>query len=290
VTVRQNLVYRISFFFIALIAMCWSITSHAIIVNMISFRLPATAAHSSAMVSVMACHRRVLPISLQAPPRAMRSWHDSQQCRIWGLLQLNSANGALSANATEAPRLTLAATLLTSTTGGATQLGTGNTLVETGLFSLTIPPGPLFSAYGIQFTDAAGAGANQLVQLFVRFNEATGQPQIAYILQDFVANTITTLGTSPLNLSLGADQILFTLSRPNVGDNNFFGSFSYLSGGSIVGGGSFATPGVLFQGENFVRGRFFVAEAIPEPETYAMLLAGLGLLGFVARRRKQQSA
>lgn len=29
---------------------------------------------------------------------------------------------------------------------------------------------------------------------------------------------------------------------------------------------------------------------IPEPETYAMLLAGLGLLGLAARRRKQQSA
>jgi len=29
---------------------------------------------------------------------------------------------------------------------------------------------------------------------------------------------------------------------------------------------------------------------VPEPETYAMMLAGLGLLGFVARRRKQQSA
>ena len=28
--------------------------------------------------------------------------------------------------------------------------------------------------------------------------------------------------------------------------------------------------------------------AIPEPETYAMLLAGLGLMGFIARRRKQR--
>lgn len=33
-----------------------------------------------------------------------------------------------------------------------------------------------------------------------------------------------------------------------------------------------------------------VTAAIPEPETYAMLLAGLGLLGFAARRRKLKEA
>jgi hypothetical protein len=34
----------------------------------------------------------------------------------------------------------------------------------------------------------------------------------------------------------------------------------------------------------------FVFAPVPEPETYAMMLAGLGLLGFAARRRKQQAA
>jgi len=38
------------------------------------------------------------------------------------------------------------------------------------------------------------------------------------------------------------------------------------------------------------RGLNIGVAVIPEPETWAMLLAGLGLLGFAARRKKQQDA
>jgi hypothetical protein len=47
-------------------------------------------------------------------------------------------------------------------------------------------------------------------------------------------------------------------------------------------------PGIL---ESFYLGSvvapdFLIPEAVPEPETYAMLLAGLGLVGFAARRKR----
>jgi hypothetical protein len=44
-------------------------------------------------------------------------------------------------------------------------------------------------------------------------------------------------------------------------------------------------------GGGYASGRFAVSEVapIPEPETYAMMLAGLGLLGLMSRRRQRQT-
>jgi len=50
----------------------------------------------------------------------------------------------------------------------------------------------------------------------------------------------------------------------------------------LYGGGDFDYDDHMFSFTN--------VNAIPEPETYAMLLAGLGLLGFAARRRKLKQA
>lgn len=40
---------------------------------------------------------------------------------------------------------------------------------------------------------------------------------------------------------------------------------------------------------DYMVGVKFVSAPVPEPEIYAMLLAGLGLIGFTARRRKQNT-
>ena len=93
--------------------------------------------------------------------------------------------------------------------------------------------------------------------------------------------------------------VLFTTS--SLGSfSSFFGSASQVNmywagrhyGSDIVPGessseffwlGPLASDFIAFTYEGGVL-------AVPEPETYAMLLAGLGMLGFMARRRKQQAA
>jgi PEP-CTERM motif-containing protein len=49
------------------------------------------------------------------------------------------------------------------------------------------------------------------------------------------------------------------------------------------GGGSSYTPGTYAQDQLYLT-------PVPEPETYAMMLAGLGLMGFIARRRMGRDA
>jgi hypothetical protein len=89
----------------------------------------------------------------------------------------------------------------------------------------------------------------------------------------FNPNSFLITRTSPfaqpyLNLS-------FVNSLDHVGTNTL------KTGGPVTGSWECTNCGAV----RGVTGGF--AQAVPEPETYAMMMAGLGLLAFVARRRKQ---
>ena len=76
------------------------------------------------------------------------------------------------------------------------------------------------------------------------------------------------------------DAVLRTSVTP--GGNSLALTWSASSAGNYyvaVGGLSNGTQGGIYNGAISVT-------AVPEPETYAMMLAGLGALGFLARRRR----
>jgi len=84
---------------------------------------------------------------------------------------------------------------------------------------------------------------------------------------------------------------VFDSSDTSLGRTEFFIEASFTGMETL----SLSTPGIsyaIFGAIDVVNGSSVYADnftitPIPEPETYAMLLAGLGLLGFTARRRKQ---
>jgi hypothetical protein len=81
----------------------------------------------------------------------------------------------------------------------------------------------------------------------------------------------TSNGTFTLN---GGGDVIAYLTFSSSGGYGTISSLTYNYDGT-TGNGNTDLPNV---------------PAVPEPETYAMMLAGLGLVGAIARRRKQNSA
>ena len=76
------------------------------------------------------------------------------------------------------------------------------------------------------------------------------------------------------------DPLNFTVHNATISE------FNHLSSGGT--GAYFAADVLNLSGNTGAIGA--TVAAVPEPETYAMLLSGLGLIGFVARRRQQPAS
>ncbi len=178
-------------------------------------------------------------------------------------------------------------------------------------------------------TDFGGSSTNHSFSLLLNttgYNHAGSNPTLAYLdsvdIKAWTGENISfTLASAPNGAGAWTGLVSPISSGPagNTGcsgsgggfacaEANTKGVFGVLSGSSYqfdfnvtLNSGSFLTSAIgahigagyasaIGQGSSYGITSQTVTSPIPEPETYAMLLAGLGLLGFHARRRKLKLA
>ena len=171
-------------------------------------------------------------------------------------------------------------------------------LTGTNLGGLTLTSGVYFFASSAQLTghltlDAAGD------------SNAFWVFQIGSTLTTASSSSVTFLngtGNNPLFWQVGSSATLGT-GTDFLGNIVALTSITMTTGADIECGSALARNGAVTLDTNTIStgcqglqidagvvtvGDGGVIAAIPEPETYAMLLAGLGLLGFAARRRQKK--
>ena len=145
------------------------------------------------------------------------------------------------------------------------------------------------ASYTISFstTSAAvngldGVWANNIggdSQLFGTFNVSGSMPSVL----SFTGNTFN---YNPLAGNLLMHVDVFGLTASNRYVSFFQADYTGIDTSRLYAYGG-SPEGTLADGA--LRTEFSNMSAVPEPETYAMMIAGLGLLGFAARRRKQKA-
>lgn len=91
--------------------------------------------------------------------------------------------------------------------------------------------------------------------------------------------------TDTTSFSYGGDTIVASLDFSAYFPSNGFRAMASFDGYTPAGAWDGASIGEQYGGFSPIS-----TAPVPEPETYATMLAGLGLLGFIARRRKQKGS
>lgn len=208
-----------------------------------------------------------------------------------GQLNLNSANGAQGNNALGDSTQTQRATLLSNndplnTTNG---LKPNHTFTVSALVDIGSASGS--GSIGVRLSDRApNANNTGAVSEFVVVELIPTSSIIRMRRQDFVLDQIFNIGS--MAVPVGAEQVRLILSHPLADDAAVLGSAEFFDNGDSMG--VFALGGIatIFNYHQFTRAEFSAGTTlpIPEPSTYAMLLVGIGLVGWQLRRKSKAGA
>jgi len=111
-------------------------------------------------------------------------------------------------------------------------------------------------------------------------------PSLFWHLDSLVVQTID---PNPIS-AVTVNGITFALTSSSVGASGGTTDYLFTNLGDLTSGtlASFTFDPVGLNAASISYANLNVTAVVPEPETYAMLLAGLGALGFMSRRRKMK--
>lgn len=139
---------------------------------------------------------------------------------------------------------------------------------------------------GVQFVELDSHGANPNSTMQQMLSTVSGQSYTLsfwYSPRPNTANFPAT--TNNIAVLWNGSTLLPTLGGTNNTGSHHWQQYSY----SVIGTGTDSLRFAAFGAQDTYGGSLdnISVTAVPEPETYALLLAGLGFMGGVARRRKQ---
>jgi len=140
-------------------------------------------------------------------------------------------------------------------------------------------------AHALSFETVAGSPFTSQFLLTPNANNSA-VVQVSGLLAQFSSLSFKILGGPTVNAVAANGSLVAAFSDPRNQTYQLNGATPYTV--TITGTTKAQAPGVFgLASINVING---TVAAVPEPETYAMLLAGLGVLGAIARRRKQKGA
>jgi hypothetical protein len=199
-----------------------------------------------------------------------------------GQLVVNSLNGLVGTNALGQASRTQRATLLTN----PDPLNTVNGLKPNHTFTVSslvdIAGATGSGSYAVRLSDRNDVGS---VSYFASVEFIPSANSVRLRVQNFVTDQVLNLAS--VAIPVGADQVRLSLSHPQAGVATVYGSAEFFDDGASMGIFNVGNGASIFNYNGFVRAEFAAGETlpVPEPETYAMMLVGVGLVGWQLRRK-----
>jgi hypothetical protein len=127
-----------------------------------------------------------------------------------------------------------------------------------GVFDLTVPL-KLRERYGVRLTDGGSTQPDDSVGLSVM---RTSDSVLEVVFHRYNSSAYTFTDLASFALETSHDQILLSLGRLDLGNNDITASFSYIDNGIQGTATTFSTKAAIFHGEDFTRAQFIYSTPV----------------------------